>query len=446
MKRRNFILGGAALAAGAWALKPKDQGANYSAYFDALNQSLKVDGPYKPSLVVDLDRLDLNIAALRRAITSPKHFRIVAKSVPSTELIKYVMQAAQTNRVMVFHQPFINVLARETPNVDMLLGKPMPVQAAANFYKEHRRNPLNNEGIKWLNNRLSKTLGMALPTGFQPQKQLQWLIDTPERLGNYLALAQQLNEKLLINIEIDVGLHRGGVDSIESLDIMLRTIASNPQHLTFSGFMGYDPHVVKVPSLIASRESLQQKVLDIYGGMIEHTKSQYPQLWHDGLTLNGAGSPTYRLYDDVNLINDLSVGSALVKASDFDLDTLEEHVPALFIATPVLKASEGVKIPGSAAVGNVLSWWDPNQKQSFFIYGGFWKAAPENPPGLKVNPVYGRSTNQELLNGSKAMNLGVGDYVFLRPTQSEHVMLQFGDLLTSRGGKLVGRWPVFEQS
>lgn len=446
MKRRTFILGTAGLAAGAWALRPENKGADYSPYFSELNSTLKSNGPYTPCMVVDLDRLDINIDAINSAITAPKSFRIVAKSVPSVELIKYTMNRANTHRVMVFHQPFINILARETPNADMLVGKPMPVQAAANFYREHRRNPLNSNGIQWLTNKLSTTLGMTLPNGFEPDKQLQWLIDSPERLGNYLALAQELNETVQVNIEIDVGLHRGGVADTDTLGIMLRTIASNPQHLRFSGFMGYDPHVVKVPSVIASREELQAKALDSYSAMINYTKDNFAELWHDKLTLNAAGSPTYRLYDNITMVNDLSVGSALVKTSDFDLDTLEEHVPALFIASPVLKASKGVKIPGSELVGEALSWWDPNQKQTFFIYGGYWKANPENPPGLQVSPVYGRSTNQEMLNGSNAVNIGVGDYVFLRPTQSEHVMLQFGDLLTTRGGKLAGRWPVFAQS
>lgn len=446
MKRRTFILGTAGLAAGAWAIRPNDHGADYSPYFEALNQSLKKDGPYTPRMVVDLDRLDINIDAVARAVTAPKHFRIVAKSVPSIDLIKYTMQRAQTNRVMVFHQPFINVLARETPNVDMLVGKPMPVKAAANFYKEHSKSPLNNAGIQWLSDKLNASLGMALPSGFQPSSQLQWLIDTPERLGNYLALAQQLNEVIQVNIEIDVGLHRGGVADTDTLGIMLRTIASNRQHLKFSGFMGYDPHVAKVPSAIASRESLQESALASYQTMIDYCQSDFPELWNDGLTLNAAGSPTYRLYDDITMVNDLSIGSALVKATDFDIDTLEEHVPALFIATPVLKASQGVQIPGSKMVGDVLSWWDPNQRQTFFIYGGYWKAKPENPPGLQISSIYGRSTNQEMLNASNAVNIGVGDHVFLRPTQSEHVMLQFGDLLTLRGGALHGSWPVFPQT
>jgi D-serine deaminase-like pyridoxal phosphate-dependent protein len=41
------------------------------------------------------------------------------------------------------------------------------------------------------------------------------------------------------------------------------------------------------------------------------------------------------------------------------------------------------------------------------------------------------------------VDLQPGDHVFLRPTQSESVLLQFGDLRVVEDGALVDRWPVF---
>ncbi len=66
----------------------------------------------------------------------------------------------------------------------------------------------------------------------------------------------------------------------------------------------------------------------------------------------------------------------------------------------------------------------------------------ESPPGLQSN-VYGRSSHQEMVNGSNAVGLTVEDQVFLRPTQTEAVLLQFGNLLAVRGGKIVDTWPVY---
>ena len=59
--------------------------------------------------------------------------RLVAKSLPSVPLIREVMAQTGTDRVMVFHQPFINAMAEAEPGCDLLLGQPMPGQAAARF-------------------------------------------------------------------------------------------------------------------------------------------------------------------------------------------------------------------------------------------------------------------------------------------------------------------------
>src|SRR5688572_3102714 len=109
MKRRYFVLGlGAASVTAAAVLKPRDVGAPYNAYFRRLNESLKKEGPFRPALIVDLDKLDKNIEALRQIVPDRMGYRVVAKSLPCPELLRYVMRKTGTRRMMVFHQPFLN--------------------------------------------------------------------------------------------------------------------------------------------------------------------------------------------------------------------------------------------------------------------------------------------------------------------------------------------------
>jgi D-serine deaminase-like pyridoxal phosphate-dependent protein len=421
MKRRTVLAGLAAGAAAAWWVRPGAEGAPYDDYFRTLNDELKRNGPMRPCMVIDLDRLDRNIAAVNASIRAPKHLRVVAKSLPSLPLLHYIMERASTQRLMAFHQPFLNEEARAFPHSDILLGKPLPVRSAEMFYRQ-------------------------LQGAFDPARQLQWLLDTPERLQQYAELAAAQNLKLRINIEIDVGLHRGGVADDAQLAQMLALVIRHPEQLEFSGFMGYDPHVTKLPAVAGSRDSLFAKVMATYQARVDLVRAQFPQLWHEGLTLNTAGSPTYTLHGAETLSNDLAVGSALLQPTDFDLDTLAAHVPAAFIATPVLKVQDGVRIPEMDALSSLLRRWDPNQRQAYFIYGGHWLARYEAPAGLRASGLYGRSSNQELATASAAAALQVDDQVFLRPTQSEAVLLQFGDLLAVRGGRIVDRWPVLSQS
>jgi D-serine deaminase-like pyridoxal phosphate-dependent protein len=421
--RRSLLLGGVALggAAALLSMRPSKLGAGgYNDYFTNLNNVLRQNGEGRPTMIIDLDALDHNIREVSRALGG-RDLRIVAKSVPSTSLIDYISDLSGSNRLMAFHEPFLG--AMDNQQFDILFGKPMPVAAAARFY--------DRPALK----------------RFDPTTQLQWLIDTPERLAQYASLAQTKNVAMRVNIELDVGLHRGGVHDPFVLQQMLKTIEQTPQ-LTFNGLMGYDPHVVKMPELIVGQQEEFQQVQQRYQKMLDVALASGAKTTDtNDLTLNAAGSPTYTLWGNVEgIANELSIGSGFVKPLDFDLPSLANHRPALYIATPVLKSSAGTWTAGADWVGEAQSLWDPNRARTIFVYGGYWQAKPVSPEGLVTNPLFGRSSNQEMLNASDAVDVNVDDYVFYRPTQSEFVMLQFGEILAVRKGQIEHRWKPFTWS
>ncbi|MCR9103687.1 MAG: DSD1 family PLP-dependent enzyme [Gammaproteobacteria bacterium] len=419
MRRRSLLLGGAAGAVGLTLLaRPRDAGENHAPYFEQLGTALDTAGHSGPTLVIDRQRLHDNVATLQSHIDQRFHYRIVAKSLPSPDLLQEVMKQSGSQRLMLFHQPFINIVAQRFPGADILLGKPMPVAAAHNFYRQ-------------------------FSTGtFQPALQLRWLLDTPERVAQYAELAQQLNTPMLACIELDVGLHRGGVTRDEDLIAMLDQIQHSPQ-LSFCGFMGYEPHVVKVPG-----DALQYRdaAMARYSHYLQIARQHLGDAWPRDAVLNAGGSPTYQLYDEGAFpFNELAAGSCLVKPTDFDLPSLDDHVAASYIATPVLKTADSTRIPG-IDLGPLQRLWNPNRERAIFTYGGYWKALPESPRGLSTNGLYGRSTNQEMLNGSASITLQPDDWVFLRPTQSEFVFLQFGAIAVYEAGAISAHWPVFSEN
>jgi D-serine deaminase-like pyridoxal phosphate-dependent protein len=420
MKRRTLILGSVAGALGLGAvLRPRDRGQDHSDYFRQLSAALDAVGQSKPTLVVDRQLLDANLETLLSHINGRFDYRIVVKSLPSVPLLESVMQASGSNRLMLFHQPFINKVAERFPQADILLGKPMPVAAAHNFYRQFSGG------------------------AFEPQRQLHWLVDTAKRVAQYDELARQINQPVQVCIEIDVGLHRGGVSSDEQLIGMLELIQQSPQ-LEFCGLMGYEPHIVKMP--VGDPIAYRDEAVALYQHYVDVARNYLGDDWPQDVILNCGGSPTYQLYDQGEFpFNELSAGSCLVKPTDFDMPTLADHKPAAYIATPVLKTSETLKIPG-IDLGGLQSAWDPNRARTFFTYGGYWKAKPESPQGLLNNSLYGRSTNQEMLNGSRSITLGTDDWVFLRPTQSEFVFLQFGDIAVYDNGAIAEYWPVFAET
>ncbi len=395
-----------------------------TAYFQQLNQTLKNYKRAIPCLLVDLDRLDENIATLKTSFNPKAAFRIVVKSLPCVELVDYIRNKAKTNKLMVFHQPFLSDLsARCDEKVDILLGKPMPIKTANYFYENLPKNDFN----------------------FNAYQQIQWLVDTEERIQQYIDLAKKTGQQLRLNMEIDVGLRRGGFTNMKTLAKGLQLILANRAYVEFSGLMGYDPHVVKLPKIVRSQDKALQLSVDFYQQCIQLIRKDFPSLWQEDLTLNGAGSPTIKLHQSAaSPLNDISAGSCLVKPTDFDTSNLTIYKPACFIATPILKKFNGTTLPAMEGMKNILSRVDKTNQQSYFIYGGFWKANYCFPPSAKQNGIFGASTNQTMINTIATEALAVDDFVFLRPHQSEFVFLHFGNILAIRGGEIIEEWQLFK--
>ena len=317
-----------------------------STYFQQLTQDLKQQGTGAPQLILDLVQYQHNLDVVQAKLPPQLKPRLVVKSLSSTELLQFASEKLNTQRFMVFHLPHLREIIGAFEQADILLGKPMPVHAAQRFYQS------------WFGQ-------MDLNT----QANIQWLIDSQARLEQYLQLAQNLNLCLNINIEIDVGLHRGGVSSQEQFVAMLNLIQQHPLYLNFSGLMGYDAHVAKLPKILKRPEKSYQQSQQIYQQFKLTLQQQFPDLWHENLCFNGGGSPTFMQHCQQSICNDLAFGSMLLKPSNSDLDNLSALKCALWIATPILKVLPYSQIPGLEMLNHL-----PHQHKALFVYGGYWQA------------------------------------------------------------------------
>ena len=379
-------------------------------YFAALNSLLREVGSGMPRLVIDLDRLDRNLERLFE-LHAPDDLRIVAKSLPSPELLNYLFRKIGYERLMVFHLPFLLQIVERFPAADILMGKPLPIAAMWRFY---RGRPIN---------------------AFDDTYQLQWLVDTEERLLQIVELSRELGRRITVNIELDIGMHRGGLQSTDELAVMLDTVRGYQDELRLGGFMGYDAHVPKAPWPRTVSGALRH-AKKRYAKFLEFAFEGWSDLEEGDWCVNGAGSPTIAMHHDESPLNDYSIGSALVKPSGFDLPSLADFEPAAWIGSPVLKRQHGVRVP-------FVEKLPSRGRDTLFIYGGKWMAVPCHPDGLRENAPYGVSSNQQMLTVPRNSDVSVDDYVFLRPAQSEVVFLQFGELCVVRADRHVGNWPVF---
>ncbi len=439
IRKRRVLLAGLTVAA-LWVplFRPSVDPQGSDPYFEALQQALAARGLQRPVAVLDLDRVDGNLAQIRSVLGADAQYRATTKSLPSYQLLQHVLSAMGSNRVMEFHAPYLRPLIESwTPSdatgkvgptgLDILLCKPLPKTEVDAFYA----NPP--------------------PADKLAATRLRWLVDHEARLADYLAIAQSRGLTLDIAIELDVGLHRGGVPNHDALRRMMDTIVAHPAQLRFAGIMGYEGHVPYAPPLGRSTAGAQAKAFSdaqqALSAGVDFLRRHYPTQAGADLLVNSGGSKTFpRFRKDgrwASPANELAIGSAVVKPSDFDTDLLAALQPALFIAEPVLKRSSPGPLPHAEWIGALWAWWNRNRRDAVFVYGGGWDVTPVYPKGLHSNPLYNtrpadnRIPNQTLLNVAASHPIQPGDFVFYRPLQGD-LIVQFEEVQLIRSGQVVG--------
>ncbi len=375
-------------------------------YFLQMAGLLKAAGVGRPRMVIDRDHLDHNIDLIKAGL-GPQRFRLVTKSLPSGELIRYVLQRSDSNRIMAFHTPFVHWLLTEFPDVDILFGKPMLIEAVAELFSK-----------------------LSMDQRFHACESVQWLVDTQRSLVAHGEFARTLRVNLRINVEIDVGLGRGGIDDPDELKAVLKLLSTYDGNLTFSGLMGYDAHIPYMPE---GADQAFNATMDRYA---EFRKiAQESGLAEDGaLTFNSGGSQTWQLYqrDGMHPVDDIATGSALLKPSRFN--NLGNHQPGLFIAAPVIKQFQRP----------VPSRKQPSMDVCNYLYGGGWAAKIVWPPGVEISSRADPANenllpNQSLYYSNSDTAIDIGDFVFFQPHQSDAIF-QFEDILVVADGRIVDTW------
>lgn len=360
--------------------------------FAAIGAALGRAGVDRPALVLDRAALAGNLAHLASHLPAGYARRIADKSLPAPGLIRAAMAGLGTDRIMSFDLRLTSRLLDAFPAAQVLMGKPMPISQAAGFLE---RDP--NAG------------------------RVTWLIDSAARAAEYAALGPDLP----VVFEVDIGLGRGGFANPVSLR------AACLPGLRPVGLMGYEAHVAALPVLLgrgARAQAAAMRRLVAFAGVMP------------GGLVNTGGSSTALGLPVGGPGNELVVGSAIVKPSDFDQPVNAVLRPALFLATPVLKCvAHG--LPGHPRLSRGLRAARIIGDRIAFGFGGKWMARPVWPEGLRASPFYGPSSNQQgwvLPRGAS-----VPGRIFLRPTQSEAVIQDFAEIAVYEGGEITELWPVW---
>ena len=393
-------------------------------YFGRLARDLTAAGLGAPQIMVDLDRLDANADAIVQGVGRAR-YRIVEKSLPSLDLLDHVRRRTGSDRFLVLHLPFLPAILAAFPDAQILMGKPHPTVAVARFL---RGVPEGERGA---------VVG-----------RVRFLADTRARLDELVALAAELSLTLWVGVEIDVGLHRGGVRRPAELPALLSAFVAHPTRIRLAGLLGYDGHVAHAPvgpGLEEATARAQHRAAEeTYRAFVNALRADFASLVRDDLIFNGGGTATYPLYGS-GPVNDVAAGGGMLRPASYPGFFTGALRPALFLAAPVLARFDAVELPFVSGPATTLF----RDKQAVTISGGGWAAVFVSPPGVELAPLVADPENQNLvpnqtlLVAPRTAPLAPGDWVFHQPRQSDAIF-QFEDILLVRGGRLLPeRWRSF---
>lgn len=399
--------------------------------FATYNTTLKAERPGLDTVFVDLDLVDENIGVVKAMLGSQFKPRIVTKGLPCLQLIQYVADAFDTNRLMTFSEGVLIACLNQFNRFDILQGRPLPVASV--------KRVIASVGRK---SALSAT----------------YLIDTLD-LAKSLAY---LGLPFKVAVELECGVMRGGPRTNDELLAILDVIAHSS--MVFSGFMGYDGHVVLAPltatipgaPVVLTSDQEFANVNTKYQGFIDAAKAKYPQWFTHPVTFNGGGSTTLNYYTGqyTTPVNDVAFGIAILAPSLYD-DVLSQFgiKPALFCASYLSKRIDNAELQFEPGYLPVLAQDNPALQTCYYVNSGGFPANrvyPTAADGLIDNPFsadtsgYHQFSNLAQYYGPQALPLNLGDNVFYRPLEGSAVAW-LGHLTAIRGQSIEKTWKTITE-
>jgi D-serine deaminase-like pyridoxal phosphate-dependent protein len=378
-----------------------------------------------PSMVVNLDCLDFNIAQFsKNATRHDKNIRIATKSIRVPDIIKYI-QKTGGNR-------FRGLMCYSMQEADFLSTLGFDDLLVA--YPTFSFNDIE--------------LFFSLT---QSGKRVILMVDCPDHIEAiekfWTRFSTENTFKARICIEIDMswrpaGLHLGVYRSpIRTLDnfISLFEKISNSKNLDLSGLMGYEAQIAGMgernpysPLLNPIKRFIKSmSVKDVWHKRLdvsEYIKSK----GYNISFFNGGGSGSLLSTLKEPWITEVTVGSGFLQSHLFDYYTNNLSLPAFCFALQVTRTPQSgyytCKSGGFIASGETSLDKSP---------------VPFLPEGMKMIKNEGFGEVQTPVHYTGRDDIQLGDPFFFRPAKAGEIAEHFKEYLLIRDNKIIDRVPTY---
>lgn len=261
-------------------------------------------------------------------------------------------------------------------------------------------------------------------------KKVNGLLQTVDNISNVLKLsaaAKQAGKSLNVLIDVDVGLHRTGVASVNEALEMVNAIVTT-QSLNYAGIQGYAGHIMHIESFDErERSNLAQmnRLREVCFALSQ--KKLSPNI------ITGAGTGTYDIDAEQGIVTEMQVGSYVF----MDVEYLDVKCkrngkwifkPSLFVRSTVVSANH----PDHATIDAGLKCFSQDGPLPVFNQG--------TPVGSTYK-FFGDEHGSVMYGGSNE-RLDVGSIVECLVPHCDPTVNLYDFYHCVRGDTLVDIWPI----
>ncbi len=242
-------------------------------------------------------------------------------------------------------------------------------------------------------------------------------VDDADNLREIAAAADAAGVAVDVLVDIDVNLHRCGVEPAAAPSLCALT--EDLPGVRLCGLMGYEGHVMGLPPDEKQRETA------ISAAILSEARDLCEANGHELGVLSGGGSGNYRYVLEQRTLTELQAGGAALMDVTYEQMGVAGHHRALSLVCQVVSATSAGRAAGDAG----------------------WKATGRHtglplavePPGVSC---VGLSAEHTHLTVEEGQELHVGDRVRMIPHYSDSTVLLHRQLYAVRGEEVEEVWEI----
>lgn len=343
-----------------------------------------------PALLLDLDRLDANIATMASHLrTRGKAWRPHAKAFKTPAIAHRLIRAGA-----------MGVTVAKVSEAE--------VMAAAG---------VSDILIAHLVVGPSKAARLA---SLQRQADVKATVDHPDQIGPLAAAARAAGTTIGLLVDVNLGMDRTGVGGPDEAVALAQRVADSPG-LRFDGVMGYEGHTLMIPDPSAKRTAIEQALRRL----LEARDAVEAAGWPCRIVSAG-GSGSYQYSADIAGITELQAGGGIFACRYYtEVCRVSGHVPAICV------------------LARVVSHPAPDR----VILDAGRKALSDyrTPPVLRDHPecqVSGLSAEHATVTVPPHSRFFIGQVVAIIPGYSDFTFVLHDRVIGTRADRVEAVWPL----